>query len=59
MNPVIKRNQLEVTQKLKKLPTASITMGKDIKMKVRVLGKLRLENPLKKGKSPVPAKNPK
>lgn len=59
MNPVIKRNQLEVTQKLKKLPIASITMGKDIKMKVRVLGKLKLENPLKKGKNPVPPKNPK
>lgn len=59
MNPVIKRNQLEVTQKLKRLPIASITMGKDIKMKVRVLGKLRLGNPLKKGKNPVPPKNPK
>lgn len=49
MNPVIKRNQLEAIQRLKKFPTKSITIGNDTKIKVRVLGRLRLESPLKKG----------
>ena len=59
MNPVAKRGQLEVIQIRRKFPAVSITMGSDIKIKTRALGKVRLENLFKKGKSPVPPKNPK
>ena len=59
MNPVTKRGQLGVIQIWRKFPAASITMGSDIKIKIRALGNVRLENLFKKGKSPVPTKNPK
>ncbi len=49
MNPVAKRGQLEVIQMRKKFPAASITMGSDIKIKIRVLGKVKSENLFKKG----------
>ena len=49
MNPVAKRSQLDVIQIRKKFPAASITTGSDIKIKIRVLGKVKLENLFKKG----------
>jgi len=49
MNPVAKRGQLEVIQMRRKFPAVSITTGSDIKIKIRALGKARLENFFKKG----------
>jgi hypothetical protein len=48
MNPVAKRGQLGVIQIRRKFPAVSITMGSDINIKIRALGKVRLENRLKK-----------
>jgi hypothetical protein len=59
MKPVLKRSPLELLQRRKRFPIKSRATGKVKKMKVRVLGKARLENLLTKGKSPAPAKNPK
>ena len=41
MIPVAKRGQLGVIQIRRKFPAVSITMGSDIKIKIRALGNLR------------------
>jgi hypothetical protein len=59
MKPVLKRNPLELLQRLRRFPIKSKATGIVKKTKVRVLGKVILESLLTKGKSPAPARNPK
>ena len=48
-NPIINRGMFGVIQRRKKLPTVSNTMGKEMKIKILVLGKVVLDNPFNKG----------